>query len=35
VIIPEGGENTVAVEMVAAQVEKILDRGVRAATASG
>lgn len=31
VIIPEGGENTVAVEMVAARVEKILDRGLRAA----
>lgn len=35
VIIPEGGENTVAVEMVAARVEKILDRGVTAATATG
>jgi uridine kinase len=32
VIIPEGGENTVAVEMVAARVEKVLDR--RAATVS-
>ncbi len=35
VILPEGGENTVAVEMVAARVEKILDRGVRAATTAG
>jgi uridine kinase len=35
VIIPEGGENTAAVEMVAARVEKILDRGVTAATATG
>jgi uridine kinase len=35
VIIPEGGENTVAVEMVAARVEKILDRGVRTATVAG
>jgi uridine kinase len=35
VIIPEGGENTVAVEMVAARVEKILDRGFRTATAVG
>lgn len=30
IIIPEGGENTVAIEMVAARVEKVLDR--RAAT---
>ena len=28
VIIPEGGENTVAIEMVAARVEKVLDRQV-------
>jgi uridine kinase len=36
VIIPEGGENMVAVEMVAARVEKILDRGaLTAATAAG
>jgi uridine kinase len=27
VIIPEGGENTVALDMVVARVEKILDRG--------
>jgi hypothetical protein len=36
VIIPEGGENMVAVEMVAARVEKILDRGaLTAATVAG
>jgi uridine kinase len=35
VIIPEGGENTVAVEMVAARVEKILDRDLRAAATRG
>lgn len=37
VIIPEGGENTVAIEMVAARVEKVLELGerLRTATAAG
>jgi uridine kinase len=35
VIIPEGGQNTVAIEMVAARVEKVLEGRLKTATAAG